>query len=266
MRAGRPVLKPTRAELAARKLLADFGLRYGGEVDLDDLAWVLGVLVHSASMVGAVAQLVRHGRRAVITVSDTVTSALRWRFTVAHELGHYLLHGPRESQLSRCLDAHFDGVSTRGIEREANVFSSEFQMPKALWTGHSRVTAGDLGHVTNLAERYQVSLTAAAIRFVELCSGRCAIAFCQDGKVRWPARSARFGYRIAKGMPIDRTALAWGYLQGHPMPDWPTPVPAKAWLKTARSLRDAEVLEHCVPMPSLRAALSMVWIPPGSGL
>ena len=150
-------------------------------------------------------------------------------------------------------------MSSRGIEREANEFASELQMPRASWTRHSRVATPDLAQITALADTYQVSLTAAAIRFVELCSGRCALAFCQDGRVCWPARSARFGYRIARNMPLDTMALASGYLQGHPMPDWPTRVPAKAWLRP-RISGDAEVVEHCVPMPSLRAALSLVWI------
>ena len=111
-----------------------------------------------------------------------------------------------------------------------------------------------------------MSLSAAALGFVGVSPARCAVAFCEERKVKWSASSPRLGYAIPRHMPLSRDTLALGYLERHPMPEWPTRVPATAWLRKAKPGSDDEIIEHCVPMPSLKAALSLVVLPLDSKL
>ena len=199
-------------------------------------------------------------------MSDVLNSGLRRQFTIAHELGHFLLHTVGDDQLSCCVDENIDDLDRRRVEREANRFAAEFLMPHGRWSDAARVPAPDMTVVRGLAADYQVSLTTAAIRFVELAPSRCAVVFCRDLRMKWSAESPRLGYRFVKGTPVTPASLAWGYLEGHPMPDWPTRVPATAWLRVAGRKREAELIEHCVPMAVQHAALSMLVLPPNSGL
>ena len=104
---------------------------------------------------------------------------------------------------------------------------------------------------------------AAAIRLTEVTPRRCALALCRSDRVAWAACSPTFRYRVNRGMPLHPQSLAMGTLAGHPMPDWPTRVPALAWLRVLASRSELELVEHCVAVPSMQGVLSFLWNPEG---
>lgn len=90
------------------------------------------------------------------------TGAERDRFTIAHELGHYVLHylyprqrgddpGPLEAQR----------YGTGRVEWEANWFAAAFLMPEAPFKKAYEKYGGDL---IDVAQEYFVSIRAAQIR------------------------------------------------------------------------------------------------------
>lgn len=102
----------------------------------------------------------------------------RQRFTIAHELGHYLLHSSTIQDLY--LDHSFkvllrDDRSSEGIdeaEREANLFAAEFLMPVSFLQNdlHDRmqIDVDDETFLRELAQRYQVSQQALIFRLAHL--------------------------------------------------------------------------------------------------
>ncbi len=56
----------------------------------------------------------------------------RSRFTVAHELGHWICHPNErpEAEPVYCRQVHSAEVTDRALEREANVFAAELLMPE----------------------------------------------------------------------------------------------------------------------------------------
>ncbi|HEY5960907.1 MAG TPA: ImmA/IrrE family metallo-endopeptidase, partial [Polyangiaceae bacterium] len=84
------------------------------------------------------------------------TGIERDRFTIAHELGHYVLH----SDFGRIQIRAARLGSTR-IEWEANWFAAAFLMPREDFTEAFRKYAGQ---VRALASRYVVSPKAAQVR------------------------------------------------------------------------------------------------------
>lgn len=95
----------------------------------------------------------------------------RQRFTLAHEIGHVLLHAAelrRQVHLDR-VPLYRDGVSATGKdarERAANAFASELLMPRALL---DKVTDASLDledeeAVAKLARRFRVSVAAMHFR------------------------------------------------------------------------------------------------------
>jgi Zn-dependent peptidase ImmA (M78 family) len=115
----------------------------------------------------------------------------RRRFTIGHELGHFLI--PTHVGNQQCTQAH---LSERGFatpaqrrEAEANRFAAGILMPKP-WFERDADQLGvpEVGHLRKLARSYDVSLEAAANRFVELTSTPCAVVFSYEGVVRY-ARS-----------------------------------------------------------------------------
>lgn len=117
-------------------------------------------------------------RTAIIGV-NSAHSENRVRFTIAHELGHFLLH---EGET-----VHFDGkrpgltLNLRGVEasmgtddneREANLFAAELLMPVKFLERDLRDDISDLmmdeDTLSNLAKKYQVSVQALTFRLANL--------------------------------------------------------------------------------------------------
>jgi Zn-dependent peptidase ImmA (M78 family) len=103
---------------------------------------------------------------------------VRQRFTIAHELGHFLLHAPRSDKIhiDRTFEVKFrDDLSGRGIdtdEREANLFAAELLMPQRL-IRRDLANVGEMDLVNDdflndLARRYGVSTQAMLFRLANL--------------------------------------------------------------------------------------------------
>lgn len=89
---------------------------------------------------------------------------VRRRFTIAHELGHFLLgHGLGEEYQEQMVDDFFDKPHDQ--EREANLFASHVLMPtQAVKTE----VAKDGLDLEKLAKTFEVSKQAITIRLLEL--------------------------------------------------------------------------------------------------
>ena len=145
------------------------------------IAESLGVQIQSEDVdEGLSGFLVRNtaSGKTVIGVNHRHPEARR-RFTIAHELGHYLLH---EGEL-----AHFDGErpglrvhlrsdsgSSNDMEREANLFAAELLMPARFLERDQRIVKLDLLEpesqrvLSEVAEEYGVSVQALTYRLTNL--------------------------------------------------------------------------------------------------
>jgi Zn-dependent peptidase ImmA (M78 family) len=107
-------------------------------------------------------------------------SKTRQRFTLAHELGHFLLHKQNEGGLHvddrdffiKFRDHHSSDGSDRE-EREANAFAAELLMPSSFLERDAKklregLSLSDETAVRELASRYGVSLQALSFRLVNL--------------------------------------------------------------------------------------------------
>lgn len=90
------------------------------------------------------------------------TGPMRDRFTIAHELGHYVLHflyPNRKGKRVQRMEAERYGSGR--VEWEANWFAAGFLMPADRFRERYLVLAGS---PTSLAEEFGVSVEAAKIR------------------------------------------------------------------------------------------------------
>lgn len=141
----------------------------------------------------------------------------RINFTIGHELGHYLNHRFRvqaaegfECSQQRVLGYDRD-AELRRLEEEADVFASYLLMPM---DDFRRQVAGQimtielLGHCAN---RYGVSFTAAARKWIEFTEERAVLVVGRDGFVLW-ARSSKpalaSGVYFRSGTPLPDGCLA----------------------------------------------------------
>lgn len=130
---------------------------YGSRDDLNELVRILGGSVEYRDF----EDLAQSGFLEVRAPADftiylpSYTGRLRDRFTIAHELGHYVLH----SRLGK-VPIHVRRAESSPVEWEANWFAAAFLMPeqefrKAWEAGERRL---------DLAVRFDVSLAAVDVR------------------------------------------------------------------------------------------------------
>ena len=112
------------------------------------------------------------------TIGCNVTHPpVRQRFTIAHEIGHFILHRKSERLF---IDKKFAGVykrdrnSSSGEQKreiEANRFAAALLMPADLVRHHFEASQFDLGDesaLEELAQRFEVSTQAMSIRLSNL--------------------------------------------------------------------------------------------------
>jgi len=146
---------------------------------LMQIAQAFGVTVQRQDLEEEVSGiLVVKGERVVIAINGD-HHPHRQRFTIAHELGHYLLHREASSVFIDVTTVFFrDQRSSEGTEWqeiEANAFAAELLMPMAALTETLREQVGN--HLLNelddviirrLAAQFSVSIQAITVRLARL--------------------------------------------------------------------------------------------------
>ncbi len=153
----------------------------------------------------------------MILYNSAVSSEGRKRFTVAHEFGHYLLHRHQQEEFA-CgagdIETSGEGKGSRDIEKEADDFATTLLMPlddfRRQVDGET-VSFDLLGHC---ADRYGVSLTAAAIRWLEIAPQRAVLVASRDDHMLWASsneaafKSGAFFATRKNTIELPRSALA----------------------------------------------------------
>lgn len=135
-------------------------------IDVQAVARDLGVAVFTRPFPNALSALIlRHEKNAFIGVNSH-QAPVRQRFSVAHELGHFVLHHHDQHFIDYGVPAAVEG-ETPGYnwehERGANQFAAELLMPADLIRSDAKTTS-----LPRLARRYEVSQEAIGFRLANL--------------------------------------------------------------------------------------------------
>jgi Zn-dependent peptidase ImmA (M78 family) len=189
----------------------------------------------------------------------------RRRFTIAHELGHFLMPSHKGDEHCTTADLRETRLDQehRRREAEANRFAAGLLMPRP-WFSRDMARLGDADviHVQTLAERYCTSLEATANRYIDLTDDVCAFVFSKDGGIRYIRSTKTFPQLVVKAgnpLPPDcssrrapeeplRVATPWAEIDG------------SVWLKTEWGQRSPAVLEQSVRQ-SNGFQVSLLFIP-----
>jgi Zn-dependent peptidase ImmA (M78 family) len=169
-------IRRNKIQVIAEKLIADNNI-LGAPIPLQQIAKSCGVRIFVDSLEGDLSGFLYKGNddQAVIGV-NTHHSKTRQNFTIAHELGHFLLHDQEQLHVDHQFRVRLrNDLSSQGIdeaEREANYFAASILMPKEfLEKDLKEVEHFDLFDddvLSNLARKYCVSTQALVNRLKNL--------------------------------------------------------------------------------------------------
>jgi IrrE N-terminal-like domain len=172
----------------AEQILRNLGVTQPDEIDVEAIAWSLGARVKYEKLDHCEARIVGADDAAIITVNSKA-SAERQRFSVCHEIGHWIYHRKR---MLLCPADEIERPSAEGmtLERVADRFASELLMPAYIFGPIAEGLGRPSMHVVRkLAEIFGASQTATAIRLVEMSQEPMVLVCYGRGGRRWFARS-----------------------------------------------------------------------------
>jgi Zn-dependent peptidase ImmA (M78 family) len=129
-------------------------------VDPVRIARRMGVEVFSAELGNDVYGVIRGTANGAEIYVDRDQPEKRWRFTAAHELGHYVEHSEREARETSYVDRRSDKNIYDPHEVFANHFAGALLMPTRAAAAVSATGLGDIA----AAEHFGVSLQAWRVR------------------------------------------------------------------------------------------------------
>ena len=164
-------LRLTRIRRIARTLLSELEIQ-APPVPVRQLARHRGArIVRVSGNDGDIDGFVYHKGDEVVIGINQDQAPVRQRFTIAHELGHLLLHELDQIHVDRGFRVRLrNGASSEGTDRdemEANRFAAELLMPLDFLMADLEEREFDLAddkELRALAKRYGVSTQALAIR------------------------------------------------------------------------------------------------------
>lgn len=237
------------------KLLRYFGVQEPRHIDLEAIAFHCSATVSYRELSGCAARILGHEGKAIIAV-DAESKPERQRFSIAHELGHWIFDRGTIGFTCTAKQFAFDWQAV-SPEVRANRFASELLLPEYLFRPDAERRATTMETVKELRDKYRTSLTATARRLVRLGSYP-SIFVCTSAETgrrwfvahpdvpsslfpnQWPGHESA-AYFILKG---TRTAAS-GY------------IPADAWTGHPEAHRYV-IREDSVPL-GRRACLSLLW-------
>lgn len=149
---------------------------------------------------------------------NSATSRRRRRFSIGHELGHFLspTHRPMRGSTTGCQTVDMrlqtprkNDVASR-VEVQANRFAAKLLMPERAFRREiKRSDAPSLQAVVEISNLFDVSKEATARRYVELHDTACAIIFSESLRFMRPYRSSDFPFvNLKPGDGLPRTSAS----------------------------------------------------------
>lgn len=159
-------------EVAARRLLKSLDVT-SPPVDPREVAESLGITVEEANLGQDCSGILVRGSTGAVIGVEISHPELRQRFSVAHELGHFLLHDG--SYIDKAISVRYrnleSGSGSKKEEREANLFAASLLMPRPWVLSAAKDCLFDLGddeELMRLAGTFNVSTQAMSYRLMNL--------------------------------------------------------------------------------------------------
>lgn len=233
----------------AESLLWSYGITEPKQIDLDAIACDQHAVIRYRHLEGCEARLVAGKDKAVISVNTLGSSPGRQRFSVAHELAHWLCDRRAGSFLCAKTDIGPQNADAKSAESCANAYASQLLLPTYLVDPWLVGRTTSLATARALAAEFRSSVTAAAIKLVKRTT-KVAAMVARHGQARliWhqrsPSMSSDFYVLPELHQETDAFTLTFGGLAA----DRPRREPANRWISGPNIFR-LEATSQSIRLP-----------------
>ncbi len=152
--------------VAPSSLLSDLGITEPHDIDIEAIAESVGATVVYERLRGCEARIIGTATRAIITVKADAPRP-RQRFSIGHELGHWMHDRGRIAFACEHADIASPWDALLDPEARANRYAANLLLPAKMFKTECAAAPIEFATVRRLTELFQTSITATAIRLVE---------------------------------------------------------------------------------------------------
>lgn len=222
---------------SAERVLWTAGVTEPDHIDLSAIAAAHDAMVVYRPLDGCSARLVASSTGAVISVNSEDYPG-RKRFSLAHELAHWLCDRKTGSFLCAKSDIGPQNAEAKSVEAHANAFASQLILPDYLVTPWAQGKNANLDVAAALANDFKVSRTAAAIKLAKRASVPACVVCHDQSRLKWHARNSAFGsdFYVKSELHQDTDAFTMAYGGGGGKSP-PKKEPADRWISGSGAYR-----------------------------
>lgn len=263
--------KNNRGALRAKQLLEEIGYDDLFNTSLESLAAYLGVILIEEPMENADGRIVRGKTKTLIKINQNIPYPEKKRFTLAHEIGHFLLHDKLE--LHGDTDNHLNwfqqtqAMAQRGIqEYEANDFAAELLMPEKAFRRFCEGKSFSPHLLKELSLHFNTSISSIIFRVYALGIHPVFIVFVYRGIIKYWLKSEDLYVFVKnrKELPPPEDSIAMEYIEGdyaylYTENEKAQEIERSVWFELRTYERDTTFYEYCIPTKKYQSILSLVW-------
>lgn len=248
-------------EAYARSLLSHLKLKRIG--DLSSFMALLGLRIREVDSDDFEGALLRVPQqlKGIVAIKRDIREEGRKRFTVCHEVGHFILPGHGATDCI-CLTSEVESWRKGIPEQElaANRFGAELLLPYSEVAPLVQKSKATIGLAKRISTEFNSSLTAAALKCVEVTEEKCALVYSVNGVIKWFRANDNFHYFVRVNQRVDDHSYA-SQLFRNPHTEEPDgAVPAEAWLESDRLLPNSRIWEDSILLPYYNSAITILTV------
>lgn len=255
----------------ANELLADIGFDEITHLPMRLFVSGLGATLIEEELANSDGKIIRGNSKTIIKVNSTIPYEAKKRFTIAHEVGHMLMHEKIElhNENSNTLNwfMRTENQLKKGIQEwEANDFAAALLMPEQIFKNEveGKIFSHEL--VKYLSERFKTSNTSTLFRVMQLNLHPLLIVFMSNGIVKYWDKSESWKYWVKDitRLPPPDDSVAMEYINNnygfiYTGKDKTQQINKSTWCILNDNEVDTEFNEYCIPTKQYKTVTSVIW-------
>lgn len=255
----------SEAEVKAKKVLDQCGLIDPVDVPINRIILGRKAFYEEIPLEGKEGEIISVDGRSIITVNSNIQYEPKKRFVAAHELGHHEMHRDLKSMFSDTEEDLMNWYQSGPQEMQANEFAAEFLMPSEVFYKFCEKRKFEPKVIHELADRFNVSKTAAILRFVKRGNHPVFIMFCKDNKMKWWKKSDDFFpycELFTRDQPPPTGSVAYEIFSSGKVytgDEASQQIWKSDWFKMKEDEKETIFFEYCLYAPSYNYTISVIW-------
>jgi Zn-dependent peptidase ImmA (M78 family) len=255
------------AKANAILIIRKYGFESPAEINLEELIYAENLFLKEEEFEGCEGKIIFNDTTGIITINSRIKEAGQKNFIMAHELGHYICESKsREFNegtiIIKCRFEDLNGINKAKREENANSFAGELLMPEEWFASFVNKKIISKSLISETAEYFNVSLTAAAFNYSRIGHRECAVVLSKEGIIQWSSIHKEFKYQFIRAKKrVSKLSYAHDFFAGMPIPSSEEEIPAEAWFNEYNNInKNDRIFELNIPMQKYNAVLTLIWM------